>query len=214
MSGASMSVWDLPKLATSVHEYRRSTTADARMRPWFPAVLAFIYRNRLVVAEQIRRRFPKQMKSERTTRRRLAEMQTLGLLSTHPTTGVSPLMPKVSFVTAAGVRRLKQAYRDQGKDWLASVRSRPSPKQRAIVQPRLSRTGHDRVSALRLKGGRRSRRPRIAPAGASFARQPSGLRVAAAASLRTAQSRRPLYIPTTWRRNDGLPRRDRHRHRE
>lgn len=64
-----LSVWELPKLATLVHVYRRTQHAARKERPHFPAILAFVFRNRLATADQIRRRFPQYLRSSRTARR-------------------------------------------------------------------------------------------------------------------------------------------------
>lgn len=109
-----VSVWELPKLTTSVHAFRRATVSSPKLRPHFVKILAFVCRNRFAIADQIQRRFPKYLKSDRTARRHLAEMETLGVLGVQPVNGVSPLMPKVFFVTAAGLRCLRRAYEQNG----------------------------------------------------------------------------------------------------
>lgn len=110
-----LSVWELPKLATLVHTYRKSEQIAAKLRPHFAAILAFVYRNRLVIADQVRRRFPQHLRSDRTARRHLAEMESLGLLGVQPVTNVSPLMPKPYFVTRTGLRYLRQSFAERGK---------------------------------------------------------------------------------------------------
>lgn len=117
ISRRSLSVWELPKLLRSVHQYRKSMNKKYRERPHYRAILAFVHRNRFAVASQIRRRFSMYLKSDRTVRRHLAEMESLGYLSTVDTNNTSPLWPKVYFVTSRGVSRLKKALKDQGKEW-------------------------------------------------------------------------------------------------
>ena len=75
-----LSVWELPRLATLVHCYRKSNRPAKKVRPHFPAVLAFVHRNRLATSDQVRRRFPEYLPSDRTARRHLAELESLGLL--------------------------------------------------------------------------------------------------------------------------------------
>lgn len=104
-----LSVWELPKRAASVLEFRKPTIESPTLRPHFAKILAFVFRNRFAIASQIQRRFPMILKSDRTTRRQLAEMGSLGLIATQAVTNVSPLMPKVYFVTAAGLRQLRKA---------------------------------------------------------------------------------------------------------
>jgi hypothetical protein len=82
--------------------------------------LGFAYRNRFVVSSQVQRRFSQYLRSSRTTRRHLEEMESLGYLGVVPTRNTSPLFPKVYYVTGKGVRQLRQAYAAQGKTWEAS----------------------------------------------------------------------------------------------
>lgn len=117
----SLSVWELPKLLRSVHQYRKLPRKKSPVRPHFRAILAFVHRNRFAVAVQIQRRFAKYLKSDRTTRRHLAEMESLGLLGVVDTNNVSPLWPKVYFVTRRGLTAIKQALQQQGQDWTETM---------------------------------------------------------------------------------------------
>lgn len=119
-----LTVWELPKLLRSVHEYRKSQPKSCRERPHYRAILAFVHRNRMAVASQIQRRFSKYLPSDRTARRHLAEMEAMGLLGVVETNNVSPLWPKVYFVTSRGVARLKLALRDQGQEWTETLGDR------------------------------------------------------------------------------------------
>lgn len=117
-------VWELPKLLKSVHQYRKSTPKFCRERPHYKAILAFVHRNRMAIASQIQRRFAKYLPSDRTARRHLAEMETLGFLGVVETNNISPLWPKVYFVTGRGLARLKDALKDQGQEWRETRRDR------------------------------------------------------------------------------------------
>jgi hypothetical protein len=70
-----------------------------------------------VTANQVQRRFGQFLKSDRNSRRQLVEMQTLGFLDVQPVNSISPLLPKIYFVTAKGRRHLKAAFAKQGKVW-------------------------------------------------------------------------------------------------
>lgn len=107
--------WELPTLLTPMYQQRKSTQPKAKDRPHFPAILAFVHRNRFAVASQIQRRFSTIMKSDRTARRHLSEMQALGYLDVAPTRSTSPLWPKVYYVTQQGAKRLRQALAAKGK---------------------------------------------------------------------------------------------------
>ncbi len=109
--------WELPSLLMSVHTYRRSRRRAGKERAHFPAILGFVYRNRFAVASQIQRRFSNVLRSDRTARRHLEELESLGLLAAAPARGVSPLFPKVYYVTGRGVRRLRESLAAQGKSW-------------------------------------------------------------------------------------------------
>jgi hypothetical protein len=111
--------WELPSLLTSVHTYRRSRKRAKRERSHFPAILGFVYRNRFAVASQIQRRFSNVLRSDRTARRHLEELESLGFLAAAPARGVSPLFPKVFYVTGRGVRKLRESLAGQGKPWKA-----------------------------------------------------------------------------------------------
>lgn len=128
-----LSVWEFPKLATSVHEFRKAKTPSAKIRNHFAAILAFVYRNRLARADQVQRRFARFLKSDRTTRRHLAEMQSLGFLETQPVNSISPLLPKIYFVTAKGRRHLKAAFAKQGKNWEESTHDRRRTEGQSFV---------------------------------------------------------------------------------
>jgi hypothetical protein len=94
---------------------RKTKPKRARYRAHYAALLSFVYRNRFVVSSQVQRRFSQYLRSDRTTRRHLEELQQLRLLDIVPTRNTSPLFPKVYYVTGRGVRKLKQAYAAQGK---------------------------------------------------------------------------------------------------
>lgn len=111
--------WELSSLLTPLHNYRRSKKKHKpnRERAHFPAILGFVYRNRFAVASQIQRRFSNVLRSDRTARRHLEEMESLGYLDVAPARGVSPLFPKVYYVTGRGVKKLQESYAAQGKSW-------------------------------------------------------------------------------------------------
>ena len=103
---------DRCKLATiSVHHDPR-LLADLRSD--------FAYRNRFAVGSQIQRRFADILKSSRTSRRHLEELESLGYLATAPARGLSPLFPKIYYVTGRGVQRIKERLKQQGKSWEAT----------------------------------------------------------------------------------------------
>jgi hypothetical protein len=114
-----LSVWELPKLLESVHEFRKRKTKRAKERPHYPAILAFVHRSRFAIASQIQRRFSKYLRSDRTARRHLAELESLGYLDT--VQPPSPLWPKTYFCSGRGVRRLRAAYAEKGTEWKPSV---------------------------------------------------------------------------------------------
>ncbi len=111
--------WELPSLLTSVHTFRRSKRKGKKERPHFSAILGFVYRNRFAVASQIQRRFCDIMRSDRTARRHLEELEALGHLAVVPAQGVSPLFPKVYYVTGRGVQRLQESLAAHGRPWQA-----------------------------------------------------------------------------------------------
>jgi len=107
--------WELRTLLTPMHEYRRNKRANVSYRSHFDAILGFVYRNRFALACQIQRRFAHVMKSDRTARRHLAEMESLGYLGVAATRSTSPLWPKVYFVTQRGARKLRQVLSTRNK---------------------------------------------------------------------------------------------------
>src|SRR5690242_12182365 len=115
----SLTPWELPFLLTPVHVFRRSETCRPKERTHFAAILGFVYRNRFAVASQIQRRFRNSLRSDRTARRHLAELESLGYLGVAPARGTGPLFPKVYYVTGRGVRRLGEALSERGKEWRA-----------------------------------------------------------------------------------------------
>ncbi len=116
----SLTPWELPSLLAPVHTYRRSHKKVGKERAHFAAILAFVHRNRLAVSSQVQRRFKNVLRSDRTTRRHLEELQSLGYLGVAPGRGVGPLFPKVYYVTGRGVRRLKETLSKRGKPWQES----------------------------------------------------------------------------------------------
>lgn len=119
-----LSVWELPMLMKSVHRHRKAMKKPARERKHFRAILAFVHRNRFAVANQIQRRFSNYLKSDRTTRRHLVEMESLGFLGVVDTNNTSPLWPKVYFVTRCGLTKLRKALLEQGHEWSESSHDR------------------------------------------------------------------------------------------
>lgn len=115
-----ISPWELPSLMTPVHVHRRAKVKRPVERRHFARILAFVHRNRFAVASQIQRRFADVLRSDRTARRHLEEMEALGYLGVAPARGVSPLFPKVYYVTGRGVRRLRECLAAQGKSWEAT----------------------------------------------------------------------------------------------
>jgi Replication-relaxation len=112
--------WELPSLLVPVHSYRKRGKKPKIERSHFPAVLGFVYRNRFAVSSQIQRRFGQILRSDRTARRHLEELDALGYLGVAPGRGVGPLFPKVYYVTGRGVRRLRQSLANHDKAWKPS----------------------------------------------------------------------------------------------
>lgn len=125
-----MTPWELPSLLAPVHVRRRSKRQPKKERAHFPAILGFVYRNRFAVASQIQRRFANVLRSDRTARRHLEELEGLGYLDVAPGRGVGPLFPKVYYVTGRGVRRLKESFTERGKSWQESRIDRRSRDSR------------------------------------------------------------------------------------
>jgi hypothetical protein len=96
---------------------RRILEKPVKVRPHFAPILAFVYRNRFAIGSQIQRRFPSVLKSERTCRRHLEELQVLGLLDVVPTRGLGSNFPKVYFVTAKGIRSFRRSLAENGTSW-------------------------------------------------------------------------------------------------
>jgi hypothetical protein len=105
---------------TPAHRHRQSTRKGGTERPHFRSILSFVYRNRFAVASQIQRRFASVLRSDRTTRRHLEEMEALGLLGVAPARGVGPLFPKVFYVTGRGVKKIQETLATKGKSWKPS----------------------------------------------------------------------------------------------
>lgn len=113
----SLTPWELPRLLTPLHRHRRAALRRGRERPHFLAIVRFVYENRLAVASQIRRRFPKELRSDRTTRRHLVELEALGYLAVVPTQATGPLFPKAFRATGRGLRRRHQGLAADGTSW-------------------------------------------------------------------------------------------------
>lgn len=119
-----LSIWDLPaSLMKPPHRFRKRAPQRGRERRHQAAILAFIYRNRFATTSQVQRRFADKMKSDRTARRHLAEMQEcLGYLDLVPTP--SPLWPKVYSVSGRGMRKLAHTFQKKQPSWTAPVNDR------------------------------------------------------------------------------------------
>ena len=119
-----LSIWELPaSLMTPPHRFRKRTPKRGKDRSHYAAILAFIYRNRFATAVQVQRRFVDFLKSDRTARRHLAEMQeSLGYLDLVPTP--SPLWPKVYSVSCHGMRKLAHAFKRKQPSWTPPVNDR------------------------------------------------------------------------------------------
>jgi hypothetical protein len=114
-SPTPLSAWQLPSLLIPIHQYKKSLIPNPKQRSHFLPIVAYVYRNRFAIASQIQRRFRHLLKSDRTTRRHLAELESLGYLAVIPTRGTSPLWPKTYFCTSAGARRLSRPLHARGK---------------------------------------------------------------------------------------------------
>jgi hypothetical protein len=125
-----ISAWELPSLLAPLYAKRRTIQKPARLRSHFSAILAFVFRNRFAIGSQIQRRFPEILRSERTTRRHLEELESLGLLDVVPTRGLGPNFPKVYFVTAEGTRLLRKSLKDKGTAWEPGRSDRPGQRRR------------------------------------------------------------------------------------
>lgn len=110
-----LTAWELGSLLMPMHQYRRPRRTQGKERSHFLPILAFIYRNRYVLANQVQQRFSNILKSDRTARRHLGEMESLGYLNTVVTQSVGPLWPKVYHVTMRGAARLRKALVSKGK---------------------------------------------------------------------------------------------------
>ena len=111
--------WEPPRLLIPMHQYKRRNAKGGTERTHYPAILAFVHRNRFAVANQVQRRFSEILRSDRTARRHLEEMESLGYLASAPARGVSPLFPKVYYVTGQGIGRLRKSLDVRGKAWNA-----------------------------------------------------------------------------------------------
>ena len=122
--------WELPKLLEPMHRWKRATRAKGPKvwRSHFLPILGFVYRNRFAVASQIQRRFAKAMPSDRTARRHLAELERTGCLGVADTRSVSPLFPKVYFVTGRGVRKIEESLCERGRPGTCCKRDRRRPE--------------------------------------------------------------------------------------
>src|SRR5262249_32955165 len=94
--------WELPSLLTPGAISRRAAKCGRKERPHFAAILGFVYRNRFAVASQIQRRLSGALRSGRTARRHLEELESMGYLGVAPARGAGPLFPKVYYVTGRG----------------------------------------------------------------------------------------------------------------
>ena len=102
---------------SSALEPQTNTSPRRPLTPWeLPNLLTPV---QFALTSQIHRRFHDIIRSDRTTRRHLTEMEALGYLDVVPTRGVSPLFPKVYYVTGRGARKLQEALAAKGKPWLA-----------------------------------------------------------------------------------------------
>jgi hypothetical protein len=116
--GRQLNAWELSRLLEPVHQWRRQRAKATIERPHFKPILGFIYRNRFVVASQIQRRFSDTLRSDRTTRRHLVEMESLGLIDVAEARSAGPLFPKVFFVTKRGVQKVRDGLSISGKPGL------------------------------------------------------------------------------------------------
>src|SRR5688500_5334490 len=114
-SPTPLSAWHLPSLLIPVHQYKKSSTPNPKQRTHFVPIVAYVYRNRYAIASQIQRRFSHILKSDRTARRHLVELEAMGYVAVVPTRGTSPLWPKTYFCTPAGARRLRRSLDVRGK---------------------------------------------------------------------------------------------------
>ncbi len=81
--------WELSQLLPPLHTYRRAKQKRQTERPHFARILAFVHRNRFAVASQIQRRFSEVLRSDRTARRDMEEMASLGYRGVAPARGVT-----------------------------------------------------------------------------------------------------------------------------
>jgi hypothetical protein len=114
-SPTPLSAWHLPSLLVPVHQYKKSSIPYPKQRSHFLAIVAYVYRNRFAIASQVQRRFSQILKSDRTARRHLAELEELGYLAVVPTRGTSPLWPKTYFCTPRGATHLRRSLEAQGR---------------------------------------------------------------------------------------------------
>ncbi|MSR56986.1 MAG: hypothetical protein EXS05_04865 [Planctomycetaceae bacterium] len=123
-----ISVFDLPaSLLSSVHKFRKRKAKRPRDRTHFPAILGFVYRQKFVTASQIQFRFSSVLRSHRTARRHLAEMQeSLGYLELVP--APSPIWPKIYSISRCGMRKLARSFEAKAIRWEPTVMDRGRQK--------------------------------------------------------------------------------------
>jgi adenosylhomocysteinase len=100
----ALTAWELPELIRPQPLRPNRRARATAVQPFYFDLAAFIFASRYATASQIRRRFPEQLRSERTAQRHLTNMVDHGLIAVASSRGTSPNFPFAYFVTEKGTR--------------------------------------------------------------------------------------------------------------
>lgn len=108
--------WELPATIPALRRPAPTPRRKPTILPHYPAVVEFVYENRVAVPWQLRRRFP-QMHKRRTADYQLESLRHLGLLNIVPLRAAPREWPNVYLATPPGVRFVSDTYAAAGIAW-------------------------------------------------------------------------------------------------
>jgi len=113
-STGTRTAYQLGKLIQPASTFRKpGKKTNRQLKPYYPAVIAYVYASRFAIRQNIQRRFPEHLSADRTAALRLAHLVELGYLGIASVRSTNPNFPHVYYAKRRGLAWLEKRLADE-----------------------------------------------------------------------------------------------------